>query len=245
MAVDVGDWVKKKNGSERGVVKSKKRHWANVRWIGERRASACSLRSLIPCNAPRALVLEGNLDSNLGSTRSEESVLRTWLGSQGFQLAYKNIHTIEDIEVIASAIGSNKPYFVHISCHGDYDKVNGPYIILAPRSNGSKNRIYLNDPKTISIFKNAFEGMPILFSACLLGCFKSDMESFQKNANIGKIAAFTRVVYDHECMLFELLIYQGILVQKYSFEIAVKTAEDTLRKVGIKGSQGKTFVRVF
>ncbi len=245
MAIETGTWVKQRKGNDRGIVKSKKGQSVSVLWMRKDRAKACSIRSLTSCQPPRALLLEGSLDSKLESTRSEENVLRTWLGSQGVTVAYKNIHAIGDIEIIGRAIGKNTPPFVHISCHGDHNREKGAYITLAPRSSDAKSKIYLNDDPTISVFKDAFQGMPILFSACLLGRYKKDMDDFRKNAHLGKIAAFTRVVYDPECMLFELLIYQGILIQGYPFENAVNNAEKALNEVGIKGVKGKGFVRVF
>lgn len=244
MTIDIGAWVKKRKENERGIVKSKRGHIANVLWMRTNKAKACSTRSLILCHPPRALVLEGTLDSKLESTRSEENVLRTWLDSQRVTLAYKNIHTLEDIKVIGGAIGNNNPLFVHISCHGDHDN-RGAYIILAPNSKDPKNRIYLNDPETIDVFRSVFEGIPILFSACWLGRFKRDMDLFRQSANLGKIAAFTRIVCDSECILFELLVYQSIFVQGCPFETAVEKAEKALGVVGIRGVKGKGFVRVF
>jgi hypothetical protein len=245
MTLEPGNWVKRRKKNERGIVKSKKGRSASVLWMTKERAQVCSIHSLTPCQPPRALVLEGSLDSNLESTRSEENVLRTWLDSDKVMLAYKNIHTIDDIEVIGHAIGKNKPPFVHISCHGDHDEKKGAYITLAPRSSDLKSRIYLNDVRTISVFKDTFEDMPILFSACLLGSYRKDMDNFKKEANLRAIAAFTREVYDKECMLFELLIYQGMLFQGKKFENAVKNAEKALKIVGIKGVKGTGFVRVF
>ena len=245
MAIAIGNWVKQRKGTNRGIVKSKKGQNASVLWMGKDRAETCSIRSLTACPPPRALVLEGSLDRNLESTRSEENILRTWLNSQGFKLAYKNIHTLEDIEVIGRAIGKNTPPFVHISCHGDHNVDHGAYITLAPRSDDTKSMIYLNDDSTIRIFRKAFEGMPILFSACFLGRYREDMANFRDKAKLGEIAAFTREVYDSECMIFELLIYQGMLIQGYPFETAVNKAEKALNEVGIKGIKGKGFVRVF
>jgi len=242
--LDIGTWVRGRKGTERGIVKAKKGQNAHVLWMQNDRAKPCSVRSLKVCPPPRALVLEGSLDSKLESTRSEENVLRTWLGSQNVPLAYKNIHTIEDVHVIGRAIGSNKPLFVHVSCHGDHDPQDGAYIVFSPLS-GKESRIYLSDPETVHVFCDAFEGMPILFSACLLGRYQDDLRKFQDAAKLGKIAAFTRVVYDSECMLFELLIYQGMLVQANPFETAVNNAEKALREVGIKGIPGQGFVRVF
>ncbi len=245
MTLEPGMWVKRRKENERGIVISKKGQNVSVLWMTKERAKACSIRSLTSCQRPRALVLEGSLDSKLESTRSEENVLRTWLGSNNILLAYKNIHTIDDIEVIGRAIGKNKPPFIHISCHGDHDKEKGAYITLAPRSSDVKSKIYLNDVRTISVFKDAFEGMPILFSACLLGRYKKDMDNFKDETNLRTIAAFTRVVYDAECMLFELLIYQGMLIQGKTFENAVSNAQNALNIVGIKGVKGKGFVRIF
>ena len=193
MTLKPGDWVKRRSSkkNDRGIIKSKKGRIASVLWMTKERAQACSIHSLTSCQRPRALVLEGSLDSKLESMRSEENVLRTWLDSENIMLAYKNIHTIDDIEVIGRAIGKNTPPFVHISCHGNYDEEKGAYITLAPRSSDVKSKIYLNDVRTISVFKNAFKGLPILFSACLLGRYKKDMNYFRKEAGLGEIAALT------------------------------------------------------
>ncbi len=240
----IGTWVKKKDG-RRGIVTDLQNRSVLVRWVGKSRAESCGTRSVDRCNPPRALVLEGSLDQWLHSTRSEEDVLRTWLDANNVPLAYKNIHTLGDIRVIGGAIGKNKPLFVHISCHGNHDNEGRAYIQLAPGP--GPRRYYLNSKYTTRVFREAFDGMPLLFSACNLGKYEKEMKQFRRATALPCIAAFTRTIYDAEAMLFELLLYHNVLSNGWTFRKSVEKAKEALVRVDVRGDRGKSqaLVRLF
>jgi hypothetical protein len=87
----------------------------------------------------------------------------------------------------------------------------------------------------------------LLFSACLLGKHKQAMTAFRTGARLGAVAAFSREVYDSEAMLFELLLYQGVLINGWTFRQAVNKACTALLTLGLRGAPGRaqSFVRVF
>jgi hypothetical protein len=230
------------------MVKYKLRTWVQRRdgtRVGDSRASECGSTSLQACKPPRALVLEGSLDHWLHSTRSEEDLLRTWLKANGVTLAYKNIYSLEDINILGGAIGSNRPLFVHISCHGWY-KDGHAYIRFAPGSS-DKYDLLLNDLKTIRTFKQAFKNLPILFSACELGKHQHEMQLFTTSTRLPCVAAFSREIYDAESMLFELLLYHGVYNNAWKFETSVDKAIESLSNLKVRGGIGKAqaLVRVF
>ena len=238
-----GQWVRK--GHQQGIVSGLRGHSVLVRWAGSQKGVECGSKSLVPCPPPQALILEGALE-DLESTRSEEDLLRNWLGSKCIPVAYTRVLTLEDIAVVGREVGKKRPTFVHISCHGDYDG-SRPYIQLAPGRAAKNKKIYLDDGPTTECFKNAFKGLPLLFSACLLGKHESAMLTFQKAAELTSVAAFTKEVDDHEAMLFELLLYQGTISNGWTFKNAAEKACKALSDIGIRGGQGhgQSFVRVF
>lgn len=240
-----GQWVRPVGGTRRGIVSGNRERSVLVRWAGDQKAETCGSRNLVACDPPRALVLEGSLDEKLESTRSEEHLLRTWLDAASVPVAYKSILTIDDLAVIGRMIGDHRPTFVHLSCHGDHDDRRA-FILLAPGQR-KRDRIYLDDERTIGIFRDAFQDMPILFSACHLGKYEEAMIAFKKAARLKAIAAFTRDVYDYEAMLFELLLYQGILTNGWTFKNAAEKACAALSSLGLRGGRGRgqSFVRVF
>ena len=237
----VGTWVQRQDGTC-GIVTGHRNRSVLVRHVGDSRASSCGSRSLKICKPPRAFVLEGSLDHWLHSTRSEEDLLRTWLKANNVALAYKNIHLLEDIIVLGESIGSNKPLFVHISCHGWY-KEGRAYIRFAPGRN-NKHDICLNHPKTIKIFRKVFAGLPLLFSTCTLGKYQDEMNIFARLTKLPYIAAFTRDIYDAESMLFELLLYHGVYNNAWKFETAVENAKESLTKMNVRGGIGKPSKRI-
>jgi hypothetical protein len=184
------------------------------------------------------MILEGSLDNNLASQRSEEDLLRTWLEAEGVPVAYKNVHALSDISILARGLAKNRPPFVHIACHGDYDEHRRPYIVFAPKPT-KKDLIYLDDPETQQVFRDAFSGLPIFFAACLLGKYQTQLESFKSGANLADVAGFTRVVYDSEAMIFELLLYQGVLINGWNFGTAVNKACDAMMVMNVLGTKGK------
>lgn len=242
---DIGDWVHPKGQKHRGRVCGHRGHKVLIRWAGSQKAEPWGNRNLVACDPPRALVLEGSLDDALESPRSEEDLLRTWLGSTGIPVAYKNILTLQDLRIISRAVDSKWPVFVHLSCHGRYDG-RRPYITLIPKAR-KMDRIYLDDPKTVGVFRDSFAGLPVLFSACLLGKYRDPITKFRNDAKLSAVAAFTREVYDSEAMLFELLLYQAMLVNGWTFRKAVESASTALLRMGLRGGRGHSqrFVRVF
>lgn len=237
-----GDWVKR--GRRLGVVRRCVARSAMVCWVGHQKAKRCGACSLKFADPPRALVLEGSLDGELHSTRSEEELLRRWLSSINGELAYKNVHALSDLSILADSIGNRYPPFIHISCHGAHDDGKA-YVLFAPKDK-KKTRIYLNDEKTVEAF-SVFANYSVLFSACLLGRYEDEVHKFRKAAGLKSVAAFTREVQDSETMLFELMLYQGMLVNGWTFKTAVEKAEKAARTLNVKGTSGhkQKFVRLF
>ena len=239
---DIGEWVRK--GNRKGVICGKKGRQVVVRWVGTDRGEAVSPRSLRATSKPWALALEGSLDRDLTSTRSAERVLRTWLGAEGVQLAYKTVHCLEDIRIVGRAIGKNVPPFIYISCHGDHDG-RRPYLIFSPTSR-KRDRVYLDNDDTAAVFKEVFRGRPILFSACNLGKYEKPIGEFRRKAGLGRVAVYTREISDSEGLLFELMVYHGILNRHWKFETAINRATNSMATLGIRGGvgRGQAFVRV-
>lgn len=239
-----GSWVQL-NG-RKGVVRGLRNRSALVSWLGAPKATRHGVKMLRPAGPPSALVLEGTLDSLLHSPRSVETLLRAWLAANRIRLVYKNVHTLADIGVIAKALGRQRPAFVHISCHGEHTSDGRAYITLAPRAR-TRDRIMLTSPETTNAFRDAFGGLPLLFSACLLGRHRAEMARFKEQAELDCVAAFTREVYDAEAMMFELLLYHGVLINGWAFATAVERARKALHTVGVRGSRGphQAFVRLF
>ncbi|MGH8273789.1 MAG: hypothetical protein ACRES9_05985 [Gammaproteobacteria bacterium] len=240
------DWVKHKKDGRIGSITNFSNRSYNVRFIGAGRAESVSARQLTKCRkAPQALYLEGSLDKDLASTRSGVAALRTWLDSIEMDLAYKNIHCLEDIRILYPAFqGGKRPVFVHIGCHGDFDKKKKSlFIQLDPK----RKRIYLDEMETVDTFKKAFAGLPLLFSACELGAHSDLMNKFCRQADLPTVAAYTVDADDYECLLFELMLYQGVYVKGWKFTTAVTKAKASLHVLGIGGRQGKgqSFVKTF
>jgi len=235
------DWVKKDGEKCRGIVTSMgKGKRLNVRWAGKSRAEWVSATELKKCKPAPALYLEGSPDRNLESTRSASSLLRTWLdepdSDHHTDLRYKNIHCLEDVRIIGEIAKNNPPVFIHIACHGGIDKKKGPFITLDPLR---KNEIYFKDEETIKTFNAVFAGLPVLLSACELGNASEKLKDFRSKSALGPIAAYSRGVDDHECMLFELMLYHGLYINGETFSTAVKNACDALGVLGCRGSQGR------
>jgi len=241
----VGDCVYHKDTNKTGQVTSLvvDKKSVKVRWIGNLKAenklySAQSLEG----TTLRPFVMEGNLADDLSDYgRTEQNLLRTWLDASNIKLAFKSIHQLSDIELLAKMMGKSHPPFIHISCHGQLDSNKGPFIQLTPG-----NSIYLNDPETIRVF-SLFEGFPLFFSACLLGVNEGPMQEFRRRTKLGSIAASTREIYDHEAMLFGLMLYQCTLVNGLTFETAVEQSLKACSLLKIKGKSGKgqSYVRIF
>jgi hypothetical protein len=241
---DKGAWVRHVSKGDHGHVVGHRDRSVLVRWVGRHKAEAVGARSLADMKPPRALVLEGALDGNLGSPRSEEDLLRNWFHANDIPFAYKTVLTLDGIEAIGRVIGTKRPLLVHLSCHGDYDD-GRPYILLAPRQ-AKSDRIYLDDETVQRVFREAFGGLPLLFSACLLGRHEGPMRDFRKGAGLSGIAAFTRDVWDSETMLFELLLYKGMFDNRWTLANAAEKACEALRLIDVKGERGsQALVRVF
>lgn len=120
------------------------------------------------------------------------------------------------------------------------------FIRLAP-SSLRRDRIFLNDAKTQKVFREAFQGLSVLFSACSLGKYQTEINAFRKGAKLKALACFSREVWDSETMLFELMLYHGILSKGWKFATAARKAGTALQKLGLLGAKGQsqTFVRVF
>lgn len=247
------DWVVEINSSNgnnisnlRGIVRGNLGQKTRVLFVGKNKTQLVLSRNLKTSSPPQGFVLEGNLDDKLTSSRSEEHLLRTWFNSINVPIVYKNIHNLEDIILLTQKIKSSQhiPPLVHISCHGYNDLDGRAFIILAPGKN-IKNRIYLNTPETQEVFRKAFKNLPLLFSACLLGKYGKEMSDFKKATQVLSIAAFTREVYDSESMIFELLVYHGIFIKGWSFRYAIEKSCTSMKTLGVRGTKGNDFVRIF
>lgn len=233
----IHDWVKKDREKRRGMIISMdNKKPIMVRWVKTDRAEAVAIAKLKKCKPPPALYLEGSLRSDLASPYSAAGLLRTWLDDRKIDLRYKNIHCLKDIEIIGEAAKNTPPLFVHIACHGDIDDEKRPFITLDPLR---KKRIYFNAEETVETFKNVFAGSHVLLSACWLGTARKSLECFAKEANLGSITAYTPEVAESECMLFELMLYQGVYFNGKTLKTAVKNACDALKKLECRGVQGQ------
>ena len=193
-------------------------------------------------------MLEGSLDAHLHSTRSERDALKTWADARGVEFAYKNIHRLDDLLVIAEAVGTNEPPFVHIGCHGNHDEddENRPYLLFAPKAK-KQNRIYLDKDETIETFRRCFSDRAILLSACLVGKYAAQVDAFARGARLKYVAAFTRPLYDQEAILFDIALYHATLNLGLTFPAAVERAREAVFRLGIKGGIGhaQKLVKVF
>ncbi|MBT3297045.1 MAG: hypothetical protein HN383_17390 [Verrucomicrobia bacterium] len=238
-----GDWVQK--GKRRGIVCGKNGRQLVVRWLGRDRGERVGAKALKSAPTPWVLGMEGSLDSDLTSTRSAEKVLRTWLGAENVQAAYKTVHCLEDVRIIGRAIGPVPPLLVYISCHGNHDGKR-PYLTLGPSTRKS-DHVYLDDDETVEVFGEAFPGMHILLSACNLGKYGQPIGQFRRKAGLGKIAVYTRGIYDSESMLFDLMVFHGMLSKHWTFTTAIERAVVAMNAIGVKGGtgRGQKFVKVF
>jgi len=195
---------------------------------------------------PRALVLEGSLDTALHSPRSERDALKNWCDAADIALAFKTVHRIEDFDQIVEALGRDQPPFVHIICHGDHDDDDRPYLLFAPKPK-KRNRIYLDAPETHTAFRRCFEGQSVLFSACLVAKYDRHIDRFRKSARLRYVAAFSRTVYDDEAILFDISLYHSILIAGLTFRAALERARSALEALGIRGEvgRGQRLVKVF
>jgi CHAT domain-containing protein len=247
LSVRRGDWVKRRNGEGvRGFITFTHGPSALVRWLGEGRGSWIGKRSIRLSSPPRALVLEGSLDSALHSPRSERDALQNWCDAAGIALAFKAVHRVEDFEQIVEALGRDRPPFVHIICHGNHDDNGRPYLLLAPRSK-KRNRIYLDTAETHRAFHQSFGGQSVLFSACLVAKYERHIDNFRRSAHLKHVAAFSRTIYDDEAILFDISLYHSILSAGLTFPTAVARARDALATLGVRGGigRGQKLVKVF
>lgn len=214
----------------------------HVRWLGTGKAERVGVRALkkarlLPCG----LLLEGSLDSDLTSRRSEERLLAEWLESIGHKLAHKTVHSVDDLFVLAPRIRKTNYLFAHFNCHGKVGSGKDPRISLAPDGEW----IDLLEADTVEAFRECFSGRAVLFSACDLGKYQGAMLSFKRRAGLKHVAAYTRPVYDYEAALVDLCIYQGILHHCLTFRTAVERAVAGFQKMGILGTPGQALLKVF
>jgi len=239
MTVKTTTWVRRRarGKSERGFVTHVEGQRALVRWLGAGKGEWVGKRSIVEGRPPRILVLEGSLDAELHSTRSERDALSTWCAANYVKLAFKTVHRVEDLEIIARSIGRDAPPFLHISCHGNHDDDKRAHLFFAPQ-HAHKHRIYLDDDETARAFR-VFEGASLFLSACEVGKYGAQVSRFKRAAKLRHVAAFSREVYDHE------MLYHSSLNLGLTFPKAVERASKAVAVLGVKGNQGKELVRVF
>jgi hypothetical protein len=236
------DWARRRHDGQVGQVVRRKGNRYSVRFLGSRRAESIGGKGLKTARAPMALLLEGSLDSHLTSSRSESRILDDWLRSHFWEsrVAYKNIHRLEDLDIIGRQIAASDYLFVHFNCHGAAGGKRGPYIKLFP---GKKT--FLLEDASIETFKRHFAGRDILFSACELGRYEASMRQFKERAALGEVAAYSRSVCDYEATIVDLCIYQSILGNACTFRTAVTRALEAVRNLGIVGPGHLELLRVF
>ncbi len=242
---DIGSWVYDEKTDRFGRVTKiiDDSRSVKVRWMHEQRADPDGYSAArLEHRTPMPFVLEGILESDIyDDSRSELPFLRRWLGSFNEKLSVKTVYQLSDMELITQGIGSRHPPFVHINCHGDVDAIDKrPFFVLY------RDRLYLDDPETISAFRH-LEGYPVFFSACNLGKHAKPMQAFRAAAKLGPVAASTREISDSEAMLFGLMLYQSILEGGMEFEQAVLNCNSASQLLGINGRQGhgQTYSRLF
>lgn len=210
--------------------------------IGGQMWSGKGLRKV---KAPVALLLEGSLDPDLSSERSEARILSEWLLTHEYPISlfHKNIHTLDDLNVFGKSIKKAQILLVHINCHGSAAvDSKGPFIELYPG-----NKTYLLDDENINILKAYFEGQDVFFEACTLGRYQKQMAELRQAAGFRTLAAYSREVYDYEAVLFSLCLYHGMLGENHNFPTAATKAVEALAAIGIHGSRGRDqhLVRIF
>ncbi len=246
MTVYAMTWVRQRarGGGGRGFVTDVQGHRALVRWNGAGKGTWHGKRALAQAKPPRLLVLEGSLDAELHSTRSERDALGNWAAANEARLAFKTIHTVEDLAIIARALGREEAPFVHVSCHGSHDEKTGrPFLMFAPRHE-RRHRAYLDDSATIDAFR-LFEGTSLLISACSVGRYGAKVTAFRKRARLKHVAAFSRDVWDYEMLPFNYALYHAALNLGLTFPKAIQRARDVMAVLGVRGPRGADLVRVF
>jgi hypothetical protein len=231
MRYSVGDWVTQRVGPCKGIVKAVRGRNLTVLWLGRERGVAVDSSSVERHGKPRAFVLEGSLDEELESLRSAENVLRDWLGGIAVPLAHKQVHSLEDIDLLSRFLTLSPPPFVHISAHGVVGQGRGAYIDLVP-GRLHDNRVYLLDPATISVFRERFAGMNVFFDTCQLGSDVGTLRRFVYLTGIAGVCGFRRTVYDSEASLFGLMLYTGVVVRGWTFKKSVERANLAMRNLG-------------
>ena len=102
----------------------------------------------------------------------------------------------------------------------------------------------MDDDETARAFR-VFEGASLFLSACEVGKYGAQVSRFKRAAKLRHVAAFSREVYDHEMLVFDLALYHSSLNLGLTFPKAVERASKAVAVLGVKGNQGKELVRVF
>ncbi len=234
----VNDWVEFQDTPETkilGVVTNVPQggeRTVSVRWVRNNYPQGEFAASKLTKSMATPFVLEGNLAADLHELRSERGLLTTWFDAIKLKFAFKSIHQMSDIDLLAKKVNREiLPPFIHISSHGYVDAEKRPFIQLFG------DELYLDDPYTVEVFSQ-FEGYPVFFSACLLGRFQEPIKKFQAAAKLGPIVVSTREISDNEAMLFGLMLYQCV-IGGIAFEDAASRCIEALRLVGVKGTKGR------
>lgn len=240
-AIDAGNWVKR--GEKQGFVVEVGGTWCRVAWLHEGKTEKVTRRTLRRCQPPAALLLEGALDPDLRSERTERGLLKEYLRTYGIQLAARTIHSLDDLEHFEDQLQKMPFLFVHLSCHGASDGDNGPEIVLSPRGTS----IPLNDTRSITTFRQHFCGKNVLISACELGKHQAPMRHFKQKTGIATLAVFSRAICDHEAVLFDMFVYHCMIERGWLFKKAIGAAMEAMKCAGSTGGSGhgQSLVRVF
>lgn len=235
------DWVKR--GTKRGFVTEAQGHYCRVSWLHEGRTQRVTRRSVKPCSPPVALLLEGALDSDLRSERTERGLLKEYLRGYDIRLAARTIHSLDDLRHFDGQLRKMPFLFVHISCHGSSGDASGPAIWFSRNAPA----VLLSDESCVELFQRYFRGRNVLLSACELGKYKKPMREFKRRTGIARLAAFSREIHDHEAILFDLFLYHCMIENGWSFEKAIAAAVEAMKQAKLTGRRGReqSLVRVF
>jgi hypothetical protein len=216
-----------------------------VAWLHSGKSALIGGKALKRSQGPAALFLEGSLDGDLRSERTEQPILREYLRAYDIRLASKDIHSLADLDHLRSQLKRLPSLFVHISCHGSCgeDGSRTPYITLSPAG----ERISLKKQETVETFHRHFAGRHVLISACELGKYGRPMAEFKRNAGLASLAVFSREICDHEAVLFDMCVYHCMIERGWAFKKAIKRSVESLKSMGSPGATGRNqaLVRVF
>ncbi len=199
MAISSNSWVSMKGAKKHGFVVETIPHNAMVRWLGSKRAVPVAKKQLRMVRGPPIVHLEGALDSDTASVRSEVRFLREWANTMNVEVHAKTVWGLKELADACEMMNLKQlaPAFVIVSAHGSStentrkgSKRDDARIYLKPKDRAGSR---LLDSQAINAFK-VLKDRLVIFSSCELGKYKDDMTQFVEKTGIEAVA-FTRAVY--------------------------------------------------